>query len=399
MAIVACSADAEVTVAVVETSVPPATDVPATSTPTVEPTSVVVLVTTPTPTNVPPTASPTVAPTIVIPTSTTVPTATVLVAPPPTATPTQTPSPTATPLPTTDPRYGVIANSAGSVGHVTTLGVDRYLDFSSITSDIPSGTKKLLHITTISPVPVAEINSAAAAAPGSTWYVTGEPNVNWVDPASAVAYHDTYAAIKAADPTAKLTSPSILNFDFTCIGCGGYMSGHTWLDTYISSYNDIYGINPPVDYWAIDVYPIIWDTNQIPTVRSDIVIDQLTDYRAYLDNMPSEVGKPIIMTEFGLHWGFDGMTFSGATCSGAYPEGTYQPAAVITYLKDVFTWLEANADSSNIDSWYLFSTYRDLVACNPDKGYGLTLFDSSSPTANLSPVGQFYYDWIRGDRD
>jgi len=161
----------------------------------------------------------------------------------------------------------------------------------------------------------------------------------------------------------------------------------------------VYGENPPVDYWAIDVYPIVWDTNQLPTVRADIVIEQMEDYRAYLDAMPSEVGKPIIMTEFGLHWGFDGMDFIGAICSGAYPTGTYQTEAVKSYLREVFNWLEANADSSKIDSWYLFSTYRDLAACNPDKGFGLTLFESTSLSAAMSPIGQFYYDWIRGNRN
>ena len=73
-----------------------------------------------------------------------------------------------------------------------------------------------------------------------------------------------------------------------------------------------------VDYWAIDVYPIIWDDAQLPTTRSDIVIDQISGYRTYLDTMPSEVDKPIIVTEVGLHWGFDGITYSSGTCPGAY---------------------------------------------------------------------------------
>lgn len=247
---------------------------------------------------------------------------------------------------------------------------------------------------------MSKITAGASAAPGSTWYVLGEPNVTPVNPADiVVGLHDTYAAIKAADPTAKITSPSILNFDFTCIGCGGYQTGHSWVESFITTYNSVYGVNPPVDYWAIDVYPIIWDTAQLPTTRSDIVIDQIDGFRQYLDGISSEASKPIIVTEVGLHWGFAGLEFDGPTCPGAYPTGAYKTDEVTDYLGAVFNWLESNAVSKNIDSWYLFSTYRDLSGCHPDGGYGLTLFEMPNAGSALSPVGQFFYNWIRGNRN
>jgi hypothetical protein len=272
------------------------------------------------------------------------------------------------------------------------------MDFSIGTNNIPSGMTKLLYIRDITPVPVSAINASAAAAPGSIWYVLGEPNVHGTNPADVVvALHDTYAAIKAADPTAKITSPSLLNFDFTCVGCGGYQSGRSWLGSFITEYSTLYGGAPPVDYWAIDVYPIIW--NELPTTRADIVIDQISTLRAYLDGYPALVSAPIIVTELGLHWGFTGLTFNDPVCSGSYPTGEYQTDAVIDYLKEIFLWLEDNSSTKNISSWYLFSTYRNLTACHADAGYGLTLFETNGANPKLSPVGQFYYNWIRGARD
>lgn len=360
------------------------------------PTPTLVPAPTPVPTASPsPTASPTALPSTVKLTPTTPPPP-----PQPTATRAPTSTPVPTPIPTLDPRYGVAATSSEGTSQVSALGVARYLNYGSGTEDIPPGTSKVLYLRSVTPVPHTMIAAAAAAAPGSTWYVLGEPNVPGTNPDDiVVGLHDTYAAIRSNDPTAKITSPSILNFDFTCIACGGYQSGHYWIDLFIDSYQSLYGVNPPVDYWAIDVYPIVWDVNSLPTTRADIVIEQIEDFREYLNTMPTEVSKPIIVTEIGLHWGFEGMTFDGSSCGGAYPTGAYMTDDVKGYLAEVFNWLEANSVSHNIDSWYLFSTYRDLSACHPDKGYGLTLFETAAPGSALSPVGSFFYDWIRGTRN
>jgi len=297
-----------------------------------------------------------------------------------------------------DARYGII--STDSIDLVSSLGVKKYLDFSYGLGNVPSGSEKVLFIRSVATVPNAAINAAAASAPGSTWYVLGEPNVSGVYAGDVVVgLHDIYVAIKAADPTAKITSPSILNFDFTCIQCGGYDTGHSFVDSFISEYFSLYGENPPVDYWAIDAYPIVWAQNQLPSTRSDIVLEQVADFRAYLDAIPSESGKPIIVTEVGLHWGYTGITWGHFNCNLAFPTGEYQIEAVKQYLREVFNGFESMADNGDILNWYLFSTYRDLTGCHPDSGYGLTLFDSPNAGAALSLVGQFYYNWIRGERN
>ena len=193
------------------------------------------------------------------------------------------------------------------------LGVTWYIDYTADTSNIPAGRKKVIYINSVNPVPLQQINSAAAARPGSVWYVLGEPNAHGVSVADVVVgLHGTYAASRAADPSALITSPSLLNFDFTCTGCGGIPSGRSWVEEFRSTYKSLYGVEPPVDIWAIDVFPIIWPapfssapvSTAFPTVRDDIVTNDITAFRSYLSAIPAQAGKPIWVTEFGLHWGF-----------------------------------------------------------------------------------------------
>ncbi|WP_342822128.1 hypothetical protein [Candidatus Lucifugimonas marina] len=346
-------------------------------------------------------------------TATAIPVVSPIVSPTPVTIPTETQAPTSTPTspnptPTAfvpasgapDNRYAVIATSAGALSQVASLGVNSYIDFSFSGSASGSGANKVIFIRSIDQVNAAQIQNAAIASPGATWYVLGEANVAGLDPNDiVVGLHDIYNTIKASDPTAKITSPSILNYEFTCILCGGYQSGKSWIQSFITGYSDLYGSPPPVDYWAIDVYPIIWDLDQLPTTRSDIALEQISDFRQFLNTLPSESSKPIVVTEIGLHWGFSGMTFSNPECSTAFPSGEYQTEKVIQYLREIFNGLEASAITDNIHSWYLFSTYRDLTLCHQDNGYGLTLFESPDSGATLSPLGQFFYNWIRGTRN
>ena len=285
------------------------------------------------------------------------------------------------------------------VDHLEKLGVLRYLDFSSDTSRVPQGIQKPIMIRRVDPLPLTEIQAAAASAPGSVWYVLGEPNAWGLSVAdTVVALHDTYQAILSEDPTAQITSPSILNWDFTCINCGGYQSGHSWLAEFLDEYQLLYGEAPPISIWAIDVYPIIWDAAQFPTVRADIVIEQITDFRAFLETLPYAQSDPIWITEIGLHWGFDDWVFEQEGCVGPAPAGEYQPQLIKDYLREVFSWLEANSASMSLDTWFLYSTYADIDVCNSASANGLTLFDSAGSDGQLTEVGWFYRDWVHNVR-
>ena len=236
----------------------------------------------PTPTPIP---SPTRTPTP-IPTPTATPTAAPTQTPKPTGTPPPSATPTATPL-GHDERFGVVVHTAMESDtryFLGELGVDWYLDFTHDMSQVPGGANKVPFIqvpqdpdvwlevgndeaplTTdeiealgfLSP---SEIRKMARGSPGSYWYVFGEANrYGYMTGARfAPIFHYFATQIKLADPTAKIIGTSILNWDFTCIGCAGYQSGESWLTDFIGAYETRFGRKPTVDAWAIDVYPIDW---------------------------------------------------------------------------------------------------------------------------------------------
>ncbi len=353
---------------------------------------------TPTPTEISPAASATVSPvnptiipvltpTIILPTATSAPAA-------PTSVPPTSPIVFGTP----DPRYGLVLTS--DLTHLSVLGALKFLDLSTRITSGPSGEKRYVFVNSVAPVQHKFILDAAAESSGRTWYVLGEPNASGMNAADViVGLHDTYAAIRAADPQAKITSPSILNFDYQCDNtCGGYQSGHSWAEEFLDGYISLYGTGPDIDYWAIDLYPIRWDSSDPVTDDSSFLKSDLAALRKFLDDSATESQKPIVITELGIHWGFESVSFIEPGCTGWYPSGAYAETRVKNYLRDVFTWLEQNMNSLDILEWYLFSTFRDLDICQLDSGYGLTLFDGSEVGASLTAVGSFYYDWVRGVR-
>lgn len=323
----------------------------------------------------------------------------------PTITPTTAvPTLTSTPVPTADPRYGLIVTSDAARAHEV-FGVVDYIDYSLAVNRIPTGTDKVLYLRSVNPVPLDTIRNTAMKAPGSVWYVLGEPNAQGVSVEDVlVGLHDTYTAIKNADPTARITSPSILNFSFNCINCGGYQDGATWITNFFFDYIDLFGEEPPIDIWAIDVFPIVWPGTDLPaseafpTVRDDIVTKQLREYREWVDSRESTRGDPIWITEFGLHWGFEDWEFGVAGCAGPSPSGNYLTDEVRDYLIRTYTWLEQNSESLNIDRWFTFSSYRDISVCQGDSGNGLSFLDSPGAEGNLTEIGTFYSNWVRGTR-
>lgn len=323
----------------------------------------------------------------------------------PTQVPTSTPTPSPTPVPTADPRYGLIVTSDDTLAFELFGSID-YIDYSLNLSDVPPGARKVLYTNSVNPVPVEAIREAAAAAPGSVWYILGEPNAHGVSVQDVlVGLHDTYAAIKEADPTALITSPSILNFSFNCIGCPGFAYGSTWISNFFHGYIELFGEEPPIDIWAIDVFPIVWPGGNLspeeafPTVRDDIVAQQVLDFREWLDARESTRGAPIWVTEFGLHWGFEGWEFGVEGCNGQpSPTGEYLLDEVQDYLVRAYTWFEENSESLNLERWFTFATYRDISRCTSDSGNGLSFLDNSGTSGKPTELGEFYKDWVRGVR-
>ena len=196
-----------------------------------------------------------------------------------------------------------------------------YLNFSPDTSANPSTFEKVPFIRAIDPgnlLSTSTIASLVDSAPeGSYWYIGGEPNRTPITGAQFADVFNYYSIhIKDRDPTAKITGPSILNWNFTCIGCGGYTRGDIWLKDFIDTYQTKYGQPPPVDVWAIDTYPIDWNNTPTSANHASIVINQLQGMSEYLNTIPQYADTPIWVTEIALHVGYDGWTFADSNPVG-----------------------------------------------------------------------------------
>ncbi|NQW21555.1 MAG: hypothetical protein HQ477_12685 [Chloroflexi bacterium] len=329
--------------------------------------------------------------------------------PTPTAVPilVATPPPTSTPQPIPDDRFGVIALGDATY-QITQLGVDWYIDYSPVSKPIPVGKHKISFIE-VTPskglYSPKEIETWATNSPGAVWTIGGEVNVRTNDfilPVDYVGVFDYYyEQIKAVDPTAKISGPSILNWDFTCRGCGGYQSGQDWFTSFIDAYSVAHdGASPPADIWAIDAYPLDWIT--LPMTDWNIVANQIQGYRSYLSNsVPGHATTPIYVNEVASHWGFSGLEFIDGEIS--IPAGQSFTEDFLwdemeQYLINLFDWLKDNGPSLNVERWFLYATHVDLPTTVRSSYAGIELFDGFHAGANLNRLGLLYRDYAMGVR-
>jgi hypothetical protein len=267
-----------------------------------------------------------------------------------------------------------------------------------------------------------EIKQMVQALPGSYWYMWGEVNryVYMTPTRFAPVFKYFSSQIRAADPTAKIIAPSLLNWDFTCIGClwdtscgdlvgTGYRCGKSWVagdatvnyEGFISAYESRYGEKPPVDVWSIDLYPIDWENtpNNDPEKKAsfkgqefmhwEIVVQQLQGMRQYLDTLAEYVDTPIWINEIAIHVGYDDWKWDPYP-QQLKPVGDYNWDKMSDYLIKTLDWLEANAASHKIEKWFFFTTYRDIKKVGPDGYMGIIFFDGPQVGASLNCLGELY---------
>ena len=364
-------------------------------------------------------------------------------APPPTGGPIATPVATASPAPTPTPvpydgRYGVVLHSrltSDNQYFLEQLGVNWYLDFQSDMSQVPNGSNKVAYIRVptdstvwtsgdaesiegLSDTEVAalgfltrsQIRQMAQDSPGTYWYLFGEPNRygHITGLRFASVFHYFITELTAGDPTAKIVSPSILNWDFTCVGCTGYQTGEGWVQEFIGAYEAKYGAKPPVDVWAIDVYPIDWTNtpNNDPakpafySAKGDafphwsIAVQQLQGLRQYLDSIPDYSNTPIWITEIAIHVAYDGWHFGSS--GELVPDGSYNWNKMSDYVIRVLDWLDANAATHKIERWFFFITWTDVVNVSSDGYMGITFFNEPGQGATLNCLGETYRHFALG---
>jgi len=248
----------------------------------------------------------------------------------------------------------------------------------------------------------------ASGVPGSYWYIGGETNVSAQDgisPADYVVEFDYYVPlILQADPTAKILGPSVLNWDFSCTGCGWNNPGINWIPEFVSEYALAHGgLSPPIDAWAIDAYPLTWAAtpeypNPLPMTEWQLAVNQVVNFRTYLEeNVPGHSDTPIWITEMASHWAYDSVGFVSGVLSIPV-DGIYQWEQMNSYVANLSTWLNSNAAAHGIERWFLYRGYIN-ISDHAKSGYaGIYLFESGDTGAALTPTGEVYSEFAKGIR-
>ncbi|HEX6513572.1 MAG TPA: glycosyl hydrolase [Chloroflexota bacterium] len=199
---------------------------------------------------------------------------------------------------------------------------------------------------------LGQLADGARANPHSAWLIGNEPNVPGQDDMTPGAYADflqqVASAIKAADPSAQLVGPNVLNWDSTCGGCGGGLraSGHAWSDAFVAAYTQRYG-HVPLDAWGIHAYTLDW--GHTPMIDPAANLADLTAARGWLGAGPK---LPLWLTEFGVIWAYEGLSQQPG---GKFaPTGRYRDDLVAGYLDAMLGWL--TAPGSGVDRWFLYAT-------------------------------------------
>lgn len=240
---------------------------------------------------------------------------------------------------------------------------------------------------------------------GAFWYLFGEPNryPDMTGDKFAFVFNYYKLNIELGDSTAKIVGPSLLNWDYTCVGCDGffvcnstyvrgYECGKEWFEDFIDTYEATYGSKPSVHAWAIDVYPLDWVTTPNNASHAEISINQIKNMRAYLNQINEYQNTPIWITELGLHIGYESYIIDSGTF---IPVGNYRWDVMADYLIKILDWLEENSEDYDISRWFFFVTYKNIINIEADGYMGITFFNSLQPNS-INCLGMIYKSYAMG---
>ncbi|MCL4543846.1 MAG: hypothetical protein M1118_04480 [Chloroflexi bacterium] len=243
------------------------------------------------------------------------------------------------------------------------------------------------------PTDPAQVAVLARRYPGRVWSFGQEPNgITASSPESqpaayAARLHAVATALHAADPTARLLGPDVLDWSAGCTGCGGMTTGQAWTEAMRKAYLAAYGQEVPFDIWSIHTYPLDWQ--HLPTVNYQEMEQQLIGLRHWLDSIPNLRDKPIWDTELGVHWGYTAYQF--ATVDGKstlLPAGQLRTDLVENYLRQFLAWLVINGPRYDIARWFVFAAYNPDVP--GDHAGAISLLDGPGPDVRLTSFGRIF---------
>ena len=289
-----------------------------------------------------------------------------------------------------DARFGVVVgpNPPNMAEALPVVGASFWYTYGNHTG--PAGNQIAL-VRPTEPYDPNEFTQRARAAPGGIWLIGNEPNTGGQDDISPEGYAQflvwVAGLIRAADPTAILVGPGVLNWDATCTGCAGMTSGRAWSEAFVTIYQQRYGALP-LNAWAMHTYTIDW--TRLPMLNSSQDQAQLLAARAWLDGRG--LNLPIWLTEFGVVYGWDGLQWvQGADGNTrAVPLGRFRTDLIAPYLDRMLDWLLRNSAALRIDRWFLYglTPTTESWATAP---VGIFLLQANS--LNRSSFGEQYLGW------
>ena len=207
-----------------------------------------------------------------------------------------------------------------------------------------------------------DLKALIAEMPGSEWFIANEPdrpyrevgNQDDISPAVyAIAYHDLYQLIKAEDPTAKVIAGSIVQPTDVRI---------KYLDLVLQEYKSRYGVQMPVDVWAIHNFILNearddWGAD-IPRgvtdemieqeglkplritvydlARVDLFVEQIVRFRQWLyDNGYRET--PVYVSEYGVLFPYPAPDWA---------DWDYPPYVVNDFMNQTFAYMLDKTDDT-----------------------------------------------------
>lgn len=252
---------------------------------------------------------------------------------------------------------GPKAQPSPVVDRLHRLNVQWYYDYSHRLDDEPAGTRKVavLRGGESNRASLQQVAAQARSRPGRYWIIFNEPDLEGQDLVGdqfltargqqrfdyyAELFHDYVAALKHADPTARVVAPNLFNW------AGNYRG---WIEAFRAAYRSRYGGEPPVDVWGLHIYSFDPAWKALPMVDTEYSKLLFRDFRDYVRSLPGHQSTPIWVTEMGTIWGYreinQGVDALFRGSNYAWPE-------VTAYLQEMIPWLEAEG----VDRWFLFGT-------------------------------------------
>lgn len=263
-------------------------------------------------------------------------------------------------------------------------------------SQLPAGIQFPFFLSINPTTPEADIRALAEQRPGAYWIVGNEPNLPPefnVDP-TAAADPDSYAQalnhydrlLREIDPSARLVGPNVINWSFTCTGCPGFQSGAEWTAQMRDAYVRRYGSEPPFAVWAIHLYDLDW--LNLPMGNADRQIAQIQELRAWLDGVPGLAGKPIWLTEVGVHWGYPSFEIRDGK---VFPVGEFDFNHMERYMRTLYGWLNANAEAQIVERWFIWTSWGGGEERIGEFG-GINLMTGPAADAAAARLGRLYQE-------